>query len=121
MKNKGTRYVQLGVWSICVGVLWLSVGESKRLESSSDDFSYDNAYRVLSVIDGDTIKIEYFEQSETVELIGVDTPETAHPTKPVECFAREAAEFTRNLLIGESVYLRFWNEARSVSQLRNIL
>lgn len=112
MKINGIRFVQLGVWFICTGMLSFSDGLTERSEGATEDFSYDNSYRVLSVLDGDTITIEYYEQSETVELIGVDTPETAHPTKPSEFFAREAAEFTRNLLIGESVYLRFWNEAR---------
>ena len=37
----------------------------------------------------------------------MDTPETVHPNKPVEAFGKEASAFTRNLLLGESVYLRF--------------
>ena len=36
------------------------------------------AYRVIRVIDGDTIKVEYNGKSETIRLIGVDTPETVH-------------------------------------------
>ena len=68
--------------------------------------------RVLGVVDGDTIKIEYEGRSATVRLIGVDTPETVHPNKPVEFFGKEASAFTKNPLIGESVYLRFGNETR---------
>ena len=41
-----------------------------------------------------------------------DNPETVHPNKPVEFFGKEASAFTKNLLIGEAVYLRFGNEAR---------
>ena len=37
----------------------------------------------------------------------MDTPETVHPQKPVERFGKEASAFTRNLLLGEPVYLRF--------------
>jgi micrococcal nuclease len=37
-------------------------------------------------------------------LIGVDTPETVHPSKPVEHYGREASLFLTNLLKGESVY-----------------
>ncbi len=44
-------------------------------------------------------------QSYTIRLIGVDTPETVHPTKPVECYGPEAAAFTRNLLLGRNVCL----------------
>ena len=35
------------------------------------------------------------------------TPETVHPSKPVEAFGKEAPRFTSNLLKGESVYLEF--------------
>jgi hypothetical protein len=37
--------------------------------------------KVISVVDGDTIKLE---TGETVRYIGIDTPETKHPTKGVQ-------------------------------------
>ena len=43
----------------------------------------------------------------SVVLIGVDTPETVHPEKPIESYGKEATTFIKNLLIGESIYLRF--------------
>ena len=46
--------------------------------------------RVERVIDGDTIQVRFEGKSYTVRLIGVDTPETKHPTKPVQYFGREA-------------------------------
>ena len=70
-------------------------------------FSTDAAFPVQRVIDGDTVVILYEGKPTTVRLIGVDTPETKHPTKPIEAFGKEASAFTRNLLLGESVYLRF--------------
>lgn len=70
-------------------------------------FSTDAAFPVQRVIDGDTVVILYDGKPTAVRLIGVDTPETMHPTKPVEAFGKEASAFTRNLLLGESVYLRF--------------
>ena len=72
-----------------------------------EDFTADTAYKVLEVIDGDTVKLNYNGKATNFRLIGVDTPETVHPNKPVEAFGKEASEFTRNLLLGESVYLRF--------------
>jgi micrococcal nuclease len=62
---------------------------------------------VLRVIDGDTIVIEQDGKPVKVRLIGVDTPETVHPNKPVEFYGKEASRFTTNLLKGESVYLEF--------------
>lgn len=70
-------------------------------------FLGDTAYQVTRIIDGDTVEIRYGGKLTSVVLIGVDTPETVHPEKPVEAFGREATTFTRNLLLGESVYLRF--------------
>ncbi len=72
--------------------------------------SRDVAYPMLAVVDGDTINIDYKGKTETARLIGVDTPETVHPNKPVEKFGPEAPAFLKNMLKGESVYLRFGNE-----------
>jgi micrococcal nuclease len=43
---------------------------------------------VTNVADGDTIEVSLNGQTERVRLIGVDTPETSHPSRPVECFGR---------------------------------
>ena len=56
--------------------------------------------RIERVIDGDTLVISTIG---TVRLIGVDTPETVHPTQPVQRFGREASEFLRDLALGEAV------------------
>lgn len=72
-----------------------------------EDFTEDSAYKVVRVMDGDTVKIDYNGKATNVRLIGVDTPETVHPNKPVEAYGKEASNFTKNLLLGESVYLRF--------------
>lgn len=53
---------------------------------------------VVEVIDGDTITVTIGPHTEHVRLLGVDTPETVHPTKPVECFGPEASAFTADLL-----------------------
>jgi micrococcal nuclease len=50
---------------------------------------------VRRVVDGDTIVVG---DGVTVRLIGVDTPETKHPTKPVQCYGREASKETAALL-----------------------
>lgn len=63
------------------------------------------AYRsAIRVIDGDTILLD---GDERVRLIGVDTPETVHPNKPVEYFGKEASEFTRKMVEGKQVRLEY--------------
>ena len=47
--------------------------------------------RVEKVVDGDTVEVSLSTGRERVRLLGIDTPETVHPTKPVECFGPEAS------------------------------
>lgn len=53
---------------------------------------------IVSVVDGDTIVLSVQNQTETVRLLGIDTPETVHPTRPIECFGPEASAFTKATL-----------------------
>lgn len=53
---------------------------------------------IISVVDGDTIEVSFGGQKETIRLIGIDTPETKHPTKPIECWGPEASAFTQSVL-----------------------
>ena len=57
---------------------------------------------VVSVVDGDTIKIE---GGEVVRYIGMNTPETVAPKKPVECFGKEASNKNKELVQGKVVEL----------------
>lgn len=63
--------------------------------------------RVAHVVDGDTIEVTVDGRRETVRLLGVDTPETVHPGRPVECFGPEASAFTHSRLLGRTVRLTF--------------
>jgi micrococcal nuclease len=57
-----------------------------------------NSATVKHVVDGDTIDIAISGNTERVRLIGINTPETKHPTKGVECFGPEASAYTQQLL-----------------------
>ncbi|MCX7621167.1 MAG: thermonuclease family protein [Acidimicrobiales bacterium] len=46
---------------------------------------------VVAHVDGDTLKVNIDGVTETVRLIGIDTPETKKPGTPVECFGKEAS------------------------------
>lgn len=63
-------------------------------------------YVVFDVRDGDTIEVMYGDNfTQAIRLIGVDTPETVHPEKPVECYGPEASAYTKNALKGREVGL----------------
>jgi len=56
------------------------------------------------VVDGDTIVLD---GNEKVRLIGVDTPETKDPRKPIQYFGKEASEFTKRMVEGKKVRLEY--------------
>ena len=71
--------------------------------------------RVIRAIDGDTVVVAFGDgTTDTVRLLGVDTPETHHPTKPVQCFGPEAAAYTARRLTGRVVRLEGDVETRDV-------
>lgn len=58
---------------------------------------------VTKVIDGDTFEIE---NGATVRFIGIDTPETVDPRRPVGCFGKQASNETKSLILGKVVILQ---------------
>jgi len=55
-------------------------------------------YRVVTFSDGDTISVDMNGTEEKIRMIGVDTPETHHPSKPVQCFGHAASAFTKEFI-----------------------
>lgn len=53
---------------------------------------------IVEVVDGDTVVVNFNGQPETVRLLGVDTPETVDPNRPVQCFGTEATQFLEDAL-----------------------
>jgi micrococcal nuclease len=67
---------------------------------------------VTAIVDGDTIDVAIGNRDERVRMIGIDTPEIAHPSiddRPpteAECFGDEAQRYTGQLLmVGSGVRL----------------
>lgn len=65
----------------------------------------DNTYKVTRVVDGDTIIVMKDWEEKRVRLIWIDTPETVHPSKQVECFWKESSTIAKKLLEWKSVRL----------------
>lgn len=60
---------------------------------------------ITDVTDGDTITVGIYGTGYKTRLIGVDTPETVHPSKPVEFMGKEASDFTKTQLQDKKVWL----------------
>jgi micrococcal nuclease len=99
------------VWALVIVCLLIAGRFRQSPVHPSPDFRFeaDVPRHVERVIDGDTIVVEGHVR---VRLIGVDTPETKHPHKPVEPLGPEATEFTRSLVEDRDVKLEFDRERR---------
>ena len=68
----------------------------------------DTNYQVIRIIDGDTVEILYEDQITSVQLVGVNAPETtANPNQPPEPYGEQATAFLQEFLLDKSIYLRF--------------
>jgi len=76
----------------------------EKLKPDPDEAPDAEYRKVTRVVDGDTIVLD---GNERVRLIGVDTPETKHPQKPVEYFGKEATAFTKRMVDGRKVRLEY--------------
>ncbi|MBR0202906.1 MAG: thermonuclease family protein, partial [Synergistaceae bacterium] len=67
---------------------------------------------IVRVVDGDTAIVTFITddgvkyKNERVRFLGVDTPETVHPNKPVQYYGKEASNFTKKELTGKTVWLQ---------------
>ena len=78
---------------------------AKPAASQTSRTDASETFAVHSIIDGDTFRISTPDGTDAVRLLGVDTPETVHPSRPVECFGQEASAAAKRLLTGERVRL----------------
>ena len=94
-KLKTKRPARIGIALLVFGMLALiTQAQFEPIEAT-----------VVRVIDGDTIRVRVRGKVHTVRLIGVDTPETVHPTKTVQHFGAEASAYTKAALEGKTVTL----------------
>jgi micrococcal nuclease len=93
-------------WLIAT-ILLLAVGASQLDPSATPKLInvQPGYYRVVEFFDGDTIAVDMNGANEKIRLIGVDTPETHDPRKSVQCYGKQASEFTKNLIGNNPVRL----------------
>lgn len=108
--RRRNRKISLTAVVIAAAVfLLVRVFDLTRDDAGGFSFDSPGPYRVQRVVDGDTLVLD---GGTRVRLIGVDTPETKHPNKPVEPLGPEASEFTRRHVEGRQVTLQFDRERR---------
>lgn len=101
---EGSTYLPLKLVSEVLGVKieWNNI--EKRVEIGEKPKN--KTYKVIKVVDGDTIKIIYNGKEESIRLIGIDTPESVHPDaeKNTE-LGKVASEYTKSQLEGKEITL----------------
>ncbi len=74
-------------------------------ETAGEIKTNNNLHEVVKVVDGDTIDVLINGEIERIRMIGINTPETVDPRRPVECFGVEASNKAKELLQGKMVSL----------------
>lgn len=75
--------------ALALGGCSLGGGAAARPQETTHDVAANAT--VLDVVDGDTLVVDIDGTREHVRLIGIDTPESVAPERPVECYGREAS------------------------------
>ena len=107
MKNKKWAAIIFGGVCLCL-VFSYALNASGVVRSWSGEVSIDPTkyYKVIDVVDGDTFKADVSGRTIVVRVLGINTPETVDPRKPVECYGPEASAEGKSLLSGRSVELK---------------
>lgn len=99
MSVKINKTMQIcGVMSAFIAALSISACAGSPPSNSQVEIVNFARVKIVKVVDGDTVDIDINGRTERVRLIGVNTPETKHPTKPIECFGPEASAYMSQLL-----------------------
>lgn len=84
-------------WEIVKSAIYYNENLEK-VDSAENEKTKKNVVKFSEKVDGDTAKFEKGGTIITVRFLGIDTPETVHPTKGEEPFGKEASNFTETKL-----------------------
>jgi len=89
--------------------------------SPSGDSTSTNAF-VMRAVDGDTLEATLDDGTVAkIRLLGVNTPESVDPRRPVECFGKEASKHMAVLVAGKRVLLAADPQADEVDKYGRLL
>jgi len=102
--RRSTKVIWLVVTLLALPHLLYAQDYSVETEVTIPIGEDERVYTVSRAIDGDTLLLS---NDERIRLIGVDTPESVHPKKPVEYYAKEASAFTKREIQGQQVRIEY--------------
>ncbi len=92
-------------------------------QSLESEISSSTNALVFRVVDGDTLvaRLDKGGVEAKVRLLGINTPETVDPRRPVECFGKQASDYAKKLLSGQRVQLVADPEADEIDKYGRLL
>lgn len=111
------RFVSLLV-SLAIVLISVQLKKLEKTDSApiqiANETTATSTVRVTRIVDGDTFEVTIGDQVEKVRMLGIDTPESVDPRKPVQCFAKEATKKLKELIDGQEIVLTpdFTNDDR---------
>ncbi len=81
-------------------------GDGTAQQSSSASATpREGPFEVVSVADGDTLRVRRDGKVVTVRVVGINTPEVAGPYTDAQCFGAQASAEAKSILEGQEVWL----------------
>ena len=106
MLNKKTRKLIILFLALIITLFSTSLIKKEIITTEKDTkSSLSITGNVVKVVDGDTVDVSIKGNVKRIRLLGVNTPETVDPRKPVECFGKEASNKTKTELLDKNVTL----------------
>lgn len=101
--HRNAKKLLLGL--VALVFLYFVNGNQQQHPDPTPSNQLNSLYKVVNVVDGDTIDVELNGIKQRVRLLGIDTPESVDPRKPIECFGKEASSKTAEIVLNKSVKL----------------
>jgi micrococcal nuclease len=109
LRLKAWRSLRIEFLSLGAAAAFFAITDFAGLLSAADAPAFipesSVAAHVVRVIDGDTIVVRLDGVEQRVRYIGMDAPETVHPTRGVEPFGIEASNLNKRLVEDDQVWL----------------
>lgn len=116
--RKRKKLVTLIVLVLTFGVYIAQDHGWLKSATSSVESNQPGLYEVDHYDDGDTIAVKMNGKVETLRFVGIDTPETHDPRKPVQCYGPAAAAHTKNLISAAGNKVRLQSDPLSTNRDR---
>lgn len=143
LKQPALNFARMVLLAIVIAIFYGIYATGKDFLISNNIISPDSAtvakenfiknlkfdYKVASVVDGDTIyierldgeKVEGMDNKVKVRLIGINSPETVDPRRPVECFGKEASKYMKSIADGRVAALEFDSSQSKIDKYGRLL